>query len=75
MAEEKQKECIFCEIVNKKIPAKIIEETENFVAFPDANPITEGHALIVPKKHFANLIDMPSDLTSEMIDLVNNSQN
>ena len=67
MAEE---ECVFCGIVGKKIPAKMVEESENFIAFPDANPITKGHTLIIPKKHFVNLMDMPSDLVSEMIDLV-----
>jgi len=63
-------DCIFCKIANKEVKADIVEESENFIAFPDANPKVEGHTLIVPKKHFVNLMDMPSNLASEMIDMV-----
>lgn len=69
MSNEQDKECIFCKIANKEIETEIIEESENFVAFPDANPKTEGHTLIVPKQHFHNLMDLPIDLSSEMIDM------
>ena len=68
MVEEKQ--CIFCKIENKKKEVKIIEETKNFIAFPDANPLGEGHTLIVPKKHFVNLMDLPSDLGGELLDII-----
>ena len=65
-----EKDCVFCEIVAKKIPAEIIAENDNFIAFLDANPITEGHTLIIPKKHFVNIMDLPSDMASEMVDLI-----
>ena len=64
------KDCIFCKIINKEIETEIIEESENFIAFPDSNPIGEGHTLIVPKKHFNNLMDLPSDLGEELLDVV-----
>lgn len=43
--------CIFCKIVNKEIPAHIVYEDENFLAFLDINPQSPGHTQIIPKKH------------------------
>jgi histidine triad (HIT) family protein len=63
-------ECIFCKIARKDVKEEIIEDSENFIAFPDANPAAPGHTLIVPKRHFANLMDLPSDLAGEMIDVI-----
>ncbi len=63
-------DCVFCKIARKEIKTEIVDESENFVAFPDANPVAEGHTLIIPKKHFTNLMDLPSDLGSELVDMV-----
>lgn len=63
-------DCIFCKIANKQVEVEIIEKSENFIAFPDAHPIVKGHTLIVPKKHFVNIIDLPSDLGSELLDVI-----
>jgi len=60
------KDCIFCKIVKGEIKTEKVEETENFLAFPDAHPRTKGHTLVVPKKHFVNFLDLPSDLGSEL---------
>ena len=65
-----KEECIFCKIIEKEIPVKIIYDSDNFLAFPDVNPKVKGHTLIVPKKHFVNLIDLPSDLSEELLDVV-----
>jgi histidine triad (HIT) family protein len=51
--------CIFCKIIAKEIPAEIVFENELFVAFRDIKPKSPGHTLIVPKKHYATLLDMP----------------
>lgn len=59
--------CIFCKIVKKEISTNIIYESENFICFPDKNQKVKGHSLIVPKKHFVNLMDMPSELGSELL--------
>src|SRR3989338_2887656 len=67
---EKKEECIFCRIARKEIKQEIIEETENFLAFPDANQRTKGHTLIVPKRHFVNLLDMPASLGNELLDVI-----
>ena len=42
--------CIFCKIVNKDIPCDKIYEDDNFLAFLDIKPVTDGHLLIIPKK-------------------------
>lgn len=44
-------ECIFCKIVKKEIPSSKIYEDDSFFAFLDINPISKGHALIIPKNH------------------------
>ena len=44
-------DCIFCKIINKEIPTKIIYEDTNVIAFNDINPQARNHILIVPKKH------------------------
>ena len=51
-------ECVFCKIVNKELPAYIVYEDENVVAFLDINPVSEGHTLVVPKKHYERITDM-----------------
>lgn len=62
-------ECIFCKIINKKIPAKIYRETDKILAFEDAFKIAPVHVLIVPKEHIEYMNDMQSshaELISEM---------
>lgn len=50
-------DCIFCKIVNHSIPAKIVLENENVVAFEDLHPQAPTHILVIPKKHIATLND------------------
>lgn len=47
--------CLFCKIINKEIPAKIISENESAIAFLDIKPVNPGHSLIVPKKHYSTI--------------------
>ena len=49
--------CIFCKIAAKEIPAKILYEDDDVIAFHDINPAAPVHFLIVPKKHIATLAD------------------
>ena len=51
-------DCIFCKIVQGHIPAKVIMQNEKALAFLDAFPLAAGHALVVPKVHYAKLQDM-----------------
>lgn len=54
-------QCIFCDIVNGKRPAKQVFEDERVVAFWDANPAAPIHILIVPREHIPTLNDVPPD--------------
>lgn len=55
------KECIFCGIIDRKIPAKIVYEDDLVLAFEDASPQAPVHALLVPKKHIATLLDVDDE--------------
>ena len=51
-------DCIFCKIIDKEIPSKIIFENDFVVAFADIMPVNLGHILVVPKKHSTNVFDI-----------------
>ncbi len=53
--------CVFCKIINGEIPSFKIYETEDLVAFLDISQATKGHTLIVPKKHFENLLALDEE--------------
>ena len=55
-------DCIFCRIVDGDIPARVVRETEQTVAFLDANPLAAGHTLVVPKDHYPRVGDMPREV-------------
>jgi histidine triad (HIT) family protein len=50
--------CLFCKIVAGEIPSERVDEDERTVAFMDINPATRGHALVVPRTHAANLLEI-----------------
>ena len=50
-------DCIFCKVVDKKIPASIVYEDERVVAFEDLNPQAPVHILIIPRKHIPTILD------------------
>jgi histidine triad (HIT) family protein len=54
-------DCIFCKIVAGEMPATKVDEDERTLAFMDIAPATPGHALVIPKEHFANLLAIPDD--------------
>jgi len=53
-------ECIFCKIINKKLPAEIIYENKDVLAFPDINGLAPVHILIIPKRHIESINDLAS---------------
>ena len=53
--------CIFCEIVERRLPARIVFEDDGIVAFEDTNPQAPVHILIVPRKHLVSLKDATAD--------------
>ena len=50
--------CIFCKIANGEIPSNTIYEDDKFRVILDNGPATKGHALVLPKEHYANLFEM-----------------
>lgn len=68
-------DCIFCKIVSKEIPAKIIAENSGAIAFLDVQPLSDGHTIVVPKKHYQNLSQCDSQTLHDVIDLVKQVSN
>jgi len=65
-----KEDCIFCKVVKGEIPSKRVYEDDNFLAILDINPETEGHTLVMPKKHFKTILDTPSSLGNEFLDAI-----
>lgn len=65
----KDNNCIFCKIANGEIPSKTLYEDEKFRVILDLGPATKGHALILPKEHYANLYDLPEEEAGEVMKL------
>ncbi len=61
-------DCLFCAIVAGEAPAQIVDSDEHTVAFMDINPATAGHALVIPRRHSADLLEISdSDLEHTMV--------
>lgn len=54
-------DCIFCKIVAGELPGQIVAEDERTVAFMDISPATRGHALVVPRRHARDLLEIEPD--------------
>lgn len=65
-----QDECTFCEIVDGDAPSFEIFEDEDTVAFLDANPATDGHTLVAPRNHAAELTALDTEQTAALFDAV-----
>ncbi|MFH1137470.1 MAG: HIT family protein [Pseudomonadota bacterium] len=65
-------DCIFCRIVAGLIPSTKVHEDDRFYCFMDINPLTRGHALLIPKDHHENLAAMPDELLRDLIVLAKN---
>ena len=63
-------DCIFCKIISKEIPAKILYEDEDTIAFLDAFPVAKGHTLVIPKQHYAKIQDLPSEINEKLFKTV-----
>jgi len=50
--------CVFCRIIKGELPARVVKETDEAIAFLDIDPIQKGHVLVLPKRHVADLTDM-----------------
>lgn len=61
--------CIFCKIAAGEIPSKTIYEDDKFRVILDLGPATKGHALILPKNHYANLYELPEETAGDVMKL------
>ena len=59
--------CIFCKIVQKDIPGKIIYEDDVCLAFLDLSQTTDGHTLVIPKKHCKNILEVDDETLAHLI--------
>jgi histidine triad (HIT) family protein len=54
-------DCIFCKIIAGEVPSQIVDQDERTIAFMDISPATRGHALVVPREHARDLLEIPED--------------
>jgi histidine triad (HIT) family protein len=59
--------CIFCKIANGEIPSTTLYEDEDFRVILDMGPATRGHALLLPKEHYANLFELDDELAAKVL--------
>ena len=62
-------DCIFCKLANGVIPTNTIYEDDSFRVILDLGPATKGHALILPKNHYANIYEIPEDVAGDVMKL------
>ena len=65
----KDNTCIFCKLASGEIPANTIYEDETFRVILDAAPASKGHALIIPKEHFADLYEIDAEVAGDAMKL------
>ena len=58
-------DCIFCKIANGDIPSTTVYEDDDFKVILDINPANLGHSLVICKHHYANILEMPEELTAK----------
>jgi histidine triad (HIT) family protein len=60
--------CVFCKIVAGTIPANVVHQDKNVIAFLDIDPLFPGHVLLCPREHYATLTDLPAALAGPMME-------
>lgn len=63
----KDQNCIFCKIANGEIPSRTLYEDERFRVILDLGPATKGHALVLPREHFADIYEIPADWATDAV--------
>ena len=63
-------DCIFCKVVSGEAKSWKVYEDESVYAFLDIHPVSEYHTLVIPKKHYVNIFDIPEEELSEVITVV-----
>lgn len=60
--------CVFCKIARRQLPASVVYETDDVIAFLDSHPLFPGHVLLCPREHCATLMDVPKNLSGALMD-------
>lgn len=63
-------DCLFCKIINGEIPSEKVYEDDKVLVFLDINPTTNGDSLIVPKKHYKDILDIDNETLTYMNDII-----
>lgn len=67
--------CVFCDIIEGKIPSKKIYEDDQIISILDISQTTKGHTLVIPKKHYENFLQIPKTEFSNLMDKVQEISN
>ena len=62
--------CIFCKIIAGEIPAYKVYEDDDVLAFLDITPVNSGHTLVIPKKHYPNLLELPEEMACKIVSII-----
>lgn len=63
------KDCLFCKIIEGKIPCSKVYEDDDVLAFLDISQVTKGHTLVIPKEHYDNFLTVPKDVMHKVMDV------
>lgn len=63
------KDCIFCKIAQGIIPSNVVYEDDDVMAFLDISQVTQGHTLVIPKKHTQNFLTAEKDIMHKVMDV------
>eukprot|EP01092_Planopodium_desertum_P000232 TRINITY_DN10309_c0_g1_i1.p1 TRINITY_DN10309_c0_g1~~TRINITY_DN10309_c0_g1_i1.p1 ORF type:complete len:146 (-),score=0.34 TRINITY_DN10309_c0_g1_i1:46-462(-) len=62
--------CIFCKLIKGVFPSYKVYENEHVFSFLDINPLARGHCLVIPKKHYKRIDDMPAEVAASLFSVV-----
>ena len=62
------KDCLFCKIIKKEVPSFILYEDEDLIVILDAYPDADGHTLIIPKKHYEDILNIDNETLNKIFD-------
>lgn len=68
-------DCIFCKIANGELPSKVLYQDDIVMVIMDANPILDGHTLIIPKKHYTDFMELDDEITTHIFSVAKKMTN